>query len=108
MFTKRNAQLDARDQTYVDLAEQSCNFPDDGSLLNMCSIKEGLEVLNVQQGEREDLGAVLLCLAVSCSVLQCVAVCCSVLQCVAIKVSVRTSVLCCRVLQCGAVCCSVL
>ena len=36
-------------QTYVDLAEQSCNFPDDGSLLNMCSIKEGLEVLNVRQ-----------------------------------------------------------
>jgi len=50
MFTKRNPQLDARDQTYVDLAEQSCNFPDDGSLLNMCSIKEGLEVLNMQQG----------------------------------------------------------
>ena len=23
--------------------QESCNFPDDGSLLNMCSIKEGLE-----------------------------------------------------------------
>ena len=34
----------------ADLAEQSCNFPDDGSLLNMCSIKEGLEVLAVKQG----------------------------------------------------------
>ena len=40
-----------RTHTYqVDLAEQSCGFPDDGSLLNMCSIKEGLEVLNVRQG----------------------------------------------------------
>ena len=77
MFTKRNPQLDARDQTYVDLAEQSCNFPDDGSLLNMCSIKEGLEVLNMQQGEREDIGAVLPCLAECCSVLQCVVVCCN-------------------------------
>lgn len=26
-------------QEYVALAEMSCNFPDDGSLLNMCSIK---------------------------------------------------------------------
>jgi len=50
MFSKRNPLSDSRDQSYVDLAEQSCNFPDDGSLLNMCSIKEGLEVLNVRQG----------------------------------------------------------
>ena len=46
-------------------------------------------------------GAVLMCVAVCCSLLQCVAevrhstnVCCSVLQCVAV---------CCNVLQCVAV-----
>mmetsp|Transcript_10689 Transcript_10689/g.23901 ORF Transcript_10689/g.23901 Transcript_10689/m.23901 type:complete len:557 (-) Transcript_10689:84-1754(-) len=45
MFNRRS-----RDQEYVDLAEDSCNFPDDGSLLNMCAIKEGLEVLNQKDG----------------------------------------------------------
>jgi len=44
------------------------------------------------------LRALVLCIAVCCSVLQCVAVCCSVLQCVAV---------CYSVLQCLTVCCSV-
>eukprot|EP00293_Proteomonas_sulcata_P016775 CAMPEP_0184295916 /NCGR_PEP_ID=MMETSP1049-20130417/6826_1 /TAXON_ID=77928 /ORGANISM="Proteomonas sulcata, Strain CCMP704" /LENGTH=519 /DNA_ID=CAMNT_0026604775 /DNA_START=130 /DNA_END=1689 /DNA_ORIENTATION=+ len=44
------AQEETRDQEYVDLADQSCSFPDDGSRLNMCSIKEGLEVLNQKGG----------------------------------------------------------
>jgi len=41
---------DVRDEEYVELAEASCSFPDDGSLLNMCNMKEGLEVLNIKDG----------------------------------------------------------
>ena len=72
-----------------------------------------------------DVGIVLQCVAVCCSVLQyvavccsvlqCVAVCCSVLHCVAVRCSVLHSKTCksrrksyCIVLQCAAVCCSVL
>uniref|UniRef100_A0A7S0ESX5 Protein kinase domain-containing protein n=1 Tax=Hanusia phi TaxID=3032 RepID=A0A7S0ESX5_9CRYP len=49
-FPILRSKEEERDQEYVALAEMSCNFPDDGSLLNMCSIKEGLEVLNVKDG----------------------------------------------------------
>uniref|UniRef100_A0A7S4JBY6 Protein kinase domain-containing protein n=1 Tax=Guillardia theta TaxID=55529 RepID=A0A7S4JBY6_GUITH len=49
-FPILRSREEERDEEYVALAEMSCNFPDDGSLLNMCSIKEGLEVLNVKDG----------------------------------------------------------
>eukprot|EP00961_Rhodomonas_salina_P202891 2737200-Rhodomonas_salina.5 len=35
---------DVRDEEYVELAEASCSFPDDGSLLNMCNMKVGSDL----------------------------------------------------------------
>jgi len=53
--------------------------------------------------------AVVLCVAVRCSVLQCVAVSCNMLQCVAVCCNVsQCNEVCCGVLQYVAMCCSVL